>query len=216
LTESQRVAFDRALDEFFQAQRAGAERPESHVNLGLVHVKRGELEAAHRAYESALRVGPWFVPAYANLADLLRMEERDAEGEKVLRAGLEAVPTSPALHHALGLLLVRQKRTDEALEELRRAGELAPADPQIAYVLAIGLHSTGETDEALAVLRRAHERSPAAQPLLVALTTINRDRGALDAARAWARKLAEVSPEDPRVAGLVAELERQTAARPGR
>jgi Flp pilus assembly protein TadD len=216
MTQAQRVAFDRALDEFFQAQRANAERPESHVNLGLIHVKRGELEAAHRAYEAALRVGPWFVPAYANLADLLRLQDQDKKGEKVLRAGLEAVPTSAALHHSLGLLLVREKRVDEALEELRRAEELAPADPQIAYVLAIGLHSTGETDKALAVLRRAHGRSPAAQPLLVALTTINRDRGALDAARAWAGKLAEVSPEDPRVAGLVAELERQIAARPGR
>jgi hypothetical protein len=49
----------------------------------------------------------------------------------------------------------------------------------------------------------------------VALTTINRDRGSLEAARAWARKLAEVVPEDPRVAGLIAELEAQAAARPG-
>ena len=99
------------------------------------------------------------MPAYANLADLLRVQERDDEGEEVLRAGLEAHPASPALHHALGLLLVRQKRLDEAMAELRRAAELAPADPQIGYVLAIGLHSTGRTKEALAVLEEAHARS---------------------------------------------------------
>jgi Flp pilus assembly protein TadD len=206
-TRSQKVAFDRALDEFYQAQRANAERPESHVNLGLMHAKRGEPEAARRAYEGALRVGPWFVPAYANLADLLRAQGRDAEGEKVLRAGLEEVPGSPALHHALGLLLVRQKKVDEALVELRRAAELAPGDPQIAYVLAIGLHSTGKTAEALSILREAHERSPAVQTLLVALVTINRDRGALDEALNWARRLAEVSPDDPRVTALIRELE---------
>ena len=37
----QRAAFDRALDDFFLAQRTNAERPESHVNLGIVYVKRG-------------------------------------------------------------------------------------------------------------------------------------------------------------------------------
>jgi Flp pilus assembly protein TadD len=215
MTRSQRMAFDRALDEFFQAQRANAERPESHVNLGLMHAKRGDFEAARRAYESALRVGPWFVPGYANLADLLRAQGRDTEGETVLRSGLEEVPGSPALHHALGLLLVREKRLDEAIAQLRRAEELAPADPQIAYVLAIGLHSTGETEEALAVLRQAHERSPAVQSLLVALATINRDRGALEEALSWARKLAEAAPDDPRVGRLGVDLEREIAARRG-
>ncbi len=162
-----------------------------------------------RAYEAALRVGPWFLPAYANLADLLRLEGRDDEGEKVLRTGLVQSPDSPALHHALGLLLVRQKRTDEALRELARAAELAPGDPQIAYVYAIGLHSTGETERALAVLRRAHERSPSVRPVLVALATLNRDRGARSEARKWAAKLVELSPNDPAARRLVAELERQ-------
>jgi Flp pilus assembly protein TadD len=206
MTQAQRIAFDRVLDEFFQAQRANAERPEAHVNLGLMHVKRGDLEAARRSYEGALRVGPWFVPAYANLADLLRVQDRDAEGEKVLREGLEAHPTSAALHHALGLLLVREKRLDEAIAELRRAAELAPADPQVAYVLAIGLHSTGKTEEALAVLEAAHDRSPAVQSLLVALVTLNRDRGALDEARSWARTLVELSPEEGGARRLLAEL----------
>jgi Flp pilus assembly protein TadD len=209
MTQAQRIAFDRALDDFFQAQRANAERPEAHVNLGLMHVKRGRLDAARRAYEAALRVGPWFLPAYANLADLLRLEGRDEEGERVLRAGLEQSPDSPALRHALGLLLVRQKRIDEALEELARAAELAPGDPQLGYVYAIGLHSTGETERALEVLRRTHERSPSARAVLAALATLNRDRGALEEARAWAGKLVELSPDDPAARRLAAELERQ-------
>ena len=208
MTPSQRVAFDGALDEFFQAQRANAERPEAHVNVGLMRVKQGDLEAARRAYEAALRVGPWFLPAYANLADLLRQQGRDDEGEVVLRKGLEASPESSALHQALGLLLVRQKRLDEGLEALARAAELAPDDAQLAYVYAIGLHSTGRTEEALRVLRRAHDRSPSVRPVIIALATLNRDRGARDEARTWARKLVELSPDDPAARQLVAELER--------
>jgi Flp pilus assembly protein TadD len=207
LTADQRIAFDRALDDFFQAQRANAERPESHVNLGIVFVRRGRRDEARRAYDAALRLAPWFIPAYANLADLLRAQGKDEEGEKVLRQGLRVDSGSAALRHALGLLLVRQKRIDEALAELGRAAELAPEDPGFAYAYAVGLHSTGKTDRALAVLRRAQGRSPGARPLLVALVTINRDRGALREARAWAKKLAATAPADPAARQLVVELE---------
>jgi len=206
MTAGQRMAFDRALDDFFQAQRANAERPESHVNLGLVQARRGRHEEARRAYETAIRIGPWFVPAYANLADLLRAEGRDDEGEAVLRRGLAIAPGHAALHHALGLLLVRQKRLDEALGELQHAAELAPEDPGFAYAWAIGLHSTGRTERALAVLRQAHERSPGSVELLAALVTINRDRGAMREARAWARRLVAAAPGNPQALRLRDEV----------
>lgn len=215
MAEGQRIAFDRALDEFFQAQRANAERPESHANLGVVFVRLGRLDEARRAYEAALRVGPWFVPAYANLADLLRAQNRDDEGERVLRRGLREDRGSAPLHHALGLLLVRQKRMGEALLELGRAAELAPGDPRFAYAYAIGLQTTGSTDRALAALRQAQSRSPGVRALLEALVSINRDRGALREARAWAKKLAAAAPGDPGAQRLAAELEAKAAPGPG-
>jgi len=207
MTESQRVAFDRALDDFQQVQRTNAERPEAHVNLGIVELRRGGLDAARRSYEAALRVGPWFVPAYANLADLLRVEGRDDEGERVLRAGLKTAPDSAPLHHALGLLLVRQKKHDEALAELGRAAALAPGDPDMAYVFAIALHSSGQTPRALKILRETQQKRPDIPRVLAALVTLNRDRGSLAEARRWALRLLEVAPRDPGVRRLAAELD---------
>jgi tetratricopeptide (TPR) repeat protein len=207
LATEARAAFDRSLDDFYLAQRSNAERPESHVNLGIVHVKRGRLEEARRDYDTALRLAPWFVPAYVNLADLLRQQGRDEEGEKVLREALRVAPQNAGVRHALGLLLVRAKRGTEALAELRRAAELAPDAPDFAYTYAIGLHSAGRADEALAVLRAAQERSPGSRGLLVTLVTILRERGSLREAREWARKLAEAAPGDPSVRALAASLE---------
>ena len=207
LLESEaRAAFDRALDEYFVAQRTNAERPESHVNLGIVHVKRGRLGEARRAYEGALRVGPWFVPAYVNLADLLRREGRDGEGESQLRRALLVDPGNPDVLHAMGLLHVRQRRTEEGVHELGRAAEAAPQNPGFAHAYAIGLHSTGRTKEALAVLGRAAARAPAAREVLTALVTINAERGAIREARAWARKLAAEAPDDADVMRLEAAL----------
>jgi Flp pilus assembly protein TadD len=207
LATEARAAFDRSLDDFVLAQRSNAERPESHVNLGIVNVKRGRLEEARRDYDAALRLAPWFLPAHVNLADLLRLQGRDEEGEAVLRRALRVDPGAASVHHALGLLLVRRKRPAEALAELARAVELAPRSPDFAYAYAIGLHSAGRADAALAVLEAALEGSPGARGLLVALVTIQRERGALREARAWARKLVEAAPGDPSARALAASLE---------
>jgi Flp pilus assembly protein TadD len=46
-------------------------------------------------------------------------------------------PDAAALHHALGLSLVRQQRKDEALRELRRATELDPTNQRFKYVYGV-------------------------------------------------------------------------------
>jgi len=207
LESEARGAFDRALDEYRLAQRTSAERPESHVNLGIVNVKRGDLEAARRDYDTALSLAPWFVPAWVNLADLLRLQGKDDEGATALRKALAVDPRSAAVHHALGLLLVRQKRAGEALAELAQAAELAPGAPDYAYTYAIGLHSAGRTEEALAALRRASARNPGARNVLVALVTINRERGAGAEARRYAEMLVAAAPADPAARALLDSLE---------
>jgi Flp pilus assembly protein TadD len=211
LATEARAAFDRSLDDFIVAQRSNAERPESHVNLGIVNVKRGRLAEARRDYDTALRLAPWFIPAHVNLADLLRQQGRDDEGEVVLRRALQVDPANPSVHHALGLLLVRQKRSAEALAELGRAAELGPGIPDLAYTYAIGLHSAGRPDEALAVLRAAQKRSPGARSLLVAIITILREQGSLREARAWARTLLAAAPGDPSARALAASLDAEGA-----
>src|SRR5262249_11929154 len=74
----------------------------------------------------ALSLDPTFVPAYVNLADHYRALEQDERGEELLRQGVARVPRAAALHHALGLLLVRRGRTAEALVQLGRAAGPGP------------------------------------------------------------------------------------------
>jgi tetratricopeptide (TPR) repeat protein len=206
LESEARAAFDRALDEFFVAQRANAERPEAHVNLGLVEAKRGRLEEARRAYETALRIGPWFVPAYVNLADLLRQQGHDAEGESLLRRALLMGPGDADVLYSLGLLHVRQKRREEGVRELGRAEAAAPRNPAYAVAYAVGLRSIGRTSEALSALRRAAARMPAAREVLISLVTMSKEAGQLREARAWGRRLAVEAPDDPAVERLLASV----------
>jgi predicted CXXCH cytochrome family protein len=127
-------SFRRAAAEYVAAERHNADRPEHRTNLGGFLADRGETVAAEAEYRAALALDPDFAPAWANLADLMRLGGREAEAEATLRAGLARSPGSAALHHALGLSLVRQQRRDEALRELRRAAELDPANARFRYV----------------------------------------------------------------------------------
>ncbi|MGH7389193.1 MAG: hypothetical protein ACREM3_07000 [Candidatus Rokuibacteriota bacterium] len=209
LAPERRAALDRGLADYRRAQEINADRAEAQVNLGIVADRRRESNAAQRAYERAIALDATFVPAYVNLADHYRALDQDVRGEHVLRQGIARVPAAAAaLHHALGLLLVRRGRTAEALVALGRAAELAPSSARYAYVHGLALNSTGAGDRALAMLRAAHDRHPGDPDLLVALATLSRDRGARVAARAYARKLLQVAPEPPEARQLSRELDR--------
>jgi tetratricopeptide (TPR) repeat protein len=100
LSAEQHAALDLALVEYRQAQELNADRPEAHLNLGVLQAQLGKPLEAERAYRTALRIDPSFAPTYMNLADLYRAQNRDEEGEKILRQGLTVSPNDAALHSA--------------------------------------------------------------------------------------------------------------------
>ncbi|MGH7644884.1 MAG: tetratricopeptide repeat protein [Gemmatimonadales bacterium] len=177
LAGSDRVAFERAFAEFRAAQAVNADRPEAHLNLGVVHALSGEPDDARREYDAALRLEPAFVPAYVNLADLHRQQGRDDAGERVLREGLARQPAAADLHYALGLLLVRRQRLTEALPALREAATLRPDEPRYAYAYGLALQSAGQPAGAYEVLRDAARRFPGDRELLAALGFVSGERG---------------------------------------
>ncbi len=193
----QRAAIARGVGEYVEAQRLNADRPEARVSLGALYAEGGRYAAAEAEYEKGIELGPWFTPAYVNLADLYRVQQRDGDGERLLRRGLARMPADAALHHALGLLLVREKKLQAAIDELRQAARLRPEEARYSYVLGIALNSAGNSGEALEVLRAAHERRPADVELLRALATISRDHGDTAEAQKYARELAALAPDDP-------------------
>jgi tetratricopeptide (TPR) repeat protein len=150
--------FTRALSEYRAALARDADRPEARVGAGLLALQLGDLAAAQREYEAALRIEPLYRPASVNLADLHRIAGRDDEGVKVLAEALQRDPEGAELHHAMGLALVRAGRHEEALAHFERAAKTAPDQPRFAYVYAVALHGTGDVQQAIAVLEAALAR----------------------------------------------------------
>jgi tetratricopeptide (TPR) repeat protein len=201
-----RAAWQQAADEYRATLAYTADRPESRVALGSFESRLGRHEAAETAFAQALRLDPAFVPAYINAADDLRAQGRDADAVAMLLRGLAQAPDNAALHHALGLALVRSQERGPALAELQRAAQLAPGEPRYTYVYAVALHSAGRAPDALRVLERATQRWPGDRDLLLAQATMQRDAGQREAARRTVEQLAAAFPGDPDVAALQREM----------
>ncbi|MFO1407896.1 MAG: multiheme c-type cytochrome [Steroidobacteraceae bacterium] len=130
-------AYAKAADEYVAAENFNADRPESRTNLGTYYAERGRWMESEAEFRSAIALDPAYVPAWVNLADLMRLQHREDAAEAALRDGLVQAPKDAMLHHALGLALVRQHRGQEALAELRKATELDPGNARFAEVYGI-------------------------------------------------------------------------------
>ena len=152
MTPEQQTAFAAAYLELFDAEMIDAERPEAHLNLGLLETKLRHPSEAENQYRTALRLDPNFTPALVNLADLDRMRGLNQESVELLRKAMAIDPNNADIHHSLGLALVRQHNYADAIPELRHASELAPDNARYAYVYAIALNSIGASAQAMELL----------------------------------------------------------------
>ena len=211
LTPEQQTAFAAAYLELFDAEMTDADRPEAHLNLGLLETRLRHPTEAENQYRTALRLDPNFTPALVNLADLDRMSGQNQEGTELLRKALAIDPNNADIRHSLGLALVRQHNYAEALPELRRASELAPGNARYAYVYAIALNSIGAGASAMELLENTHKRHPADRDTLLALVSIARETGDFATALLHARELVALNPEDMELRLLVLDLEKRQA-----
>ena len=192
--------------EYLGSQLLNADRPEAYLNAGLLHADRGDFAGAVAALEIALRLDPGFVPAYVNLADLMRAQGLEIEGERLLRVGIARGDDPGAVRHALGLSLIRQRRSEEALDELRLATEADPLNARFAYVYAVALQSTGQVELAVAVLEQSLAENPFDLEILTGLVAFNRDAGDLGEAIRYAEMWVAMTPDDAGAAQELADL----------
>lgn len=197
---------DAAIRDLVAAEDVNADRPESHMNLGLLALRMQDPARAEAAYRTALRLDPSFTPALINLADVERARGQDAQAMANLRKALHLQPDSPAANHAMGLALIRQHDLPGALQALRRSSELAPDNARYAYVLAVALSETGARAQAVSLLQEVRRRHPADRDVLMALIAWSRQAGANEQAMAYARDLLALDPGNADYRRLVRTL----------
>ncbi|MCL4198895.1 MAG: tetratricopeptide repeat protein [Phycisphaerales bacterium] len=102
----------------------------AHNNLGVLHLKRGELYEAANEFEWARKLMPGHPDPRLNLALTLERAGRIDEALAACDSALEVYPGHIAATQALASLQLRHRRADDRtrgrLEEIAMRGETAP------------------------------------------------------------------------------------------
>jgi Tfp pilus assembly protein PilF len=198
--DSQRSALEQAANEFVASQRYDADRAEGRTRLGTYLAVQGDLAGAGSELLDAIKRDPFFIPAYANLADVYRAQgpAHDADAEQILRRGLSLGPQNAPLHYALGLTLVRLGQKKAAVAEFERATTLAPTDARFLYTYAVALYSAGNVNASLKMLERLLATDENNRDALGALASYLKEQGHPELATTYENRLRALELQDPR------------------
>ncbi|MEE8262076.1 MAG: tetratricopeptide repeat protein [Gammaproteobacteria bacterium] len=206
--QSQRTDFDMALEEFKQAQMAVADQPSGHLNLGVMYASTGRRDLAEKAYLTALRKDPGFLPARFNLTNLYNAMGRNADAEQVLRDGIKRAPKEGELYYSLGLLLAEGQRYPEAATNLGKAGELMPARVRVHYNHGLALQHLGRRFGAETALLKAYRLDKNDPSVIQALAILYIQGHQWDRAASYARKLIRLYPNEPGPRRMLEQIDR--------
>jgi len=213
LSTAQIRSLDAATVEYRDGLDAMADMPSTHLNLAILEEERGRSDLAVEAYERALRMDPYFLPARSNLANLLNRLHRNGDAERELREGMRLLPKEGELPYSLGLLLAEDQQYEEAARVLTQAAELLPIRARVRYNLALVLYKLERDAEGDRALAAAGRLDPIDVDILYAEAYRYAARHDWSRALPPARKLAELQPGNEDVQRLLQSIEAQLARR---
>ncbi|MCB1843920.1 MAG: tetratricopeptide repeat protein, partial [Halioglobus sp.] len=182
------------FEEYLAITRQHADMPEAQMQLGVFLAARGDAGGAEAAYREALFLNDQLIPAYINLADLLRSASRDDEARQLLLKALEVLPGHGPTLHVLGLLETRSGNTEAALRYLGEAAAVETGDTRHRFVYAIALHDLGNPEQAIKELQALLRSAPQNTDVLLALANYSAELGRQEQALRYARTLTQLAP----------------------
>jgi tetratricopeptide (TPR) repeat protein len=191
-----RASLATATAELEASLAIAAERPETHVERGLLAERRGDADGARAAYRRALAIDARCLPARFNLATLENGAGRNAAAIELLRGGIALSPEDGELHYALGLALAEEHGAGAAADALTRAAELLPDRARVRYNAGLALSAAGNADDAERELLAAAALDPRDTDAALAIATFYADRGDWEAALPHAERLAALAPRE--------------------
>lgn len=147
-----------------------------HYMMGLVHERRGDLDAAARCLEQALRINPGYAEAALALASIFEQRgeygrsealARELANEAPQRAARMASPLDPTtrgklanLQASLGDAYREAGEARDAVEAYRKALDRCPDFHDIRHRLGVALREVGLPHQAIQEFRRVLRAHP--------------------------------------------------------
>lgn len=193
--------------------------------LGDVHLARGHVALADKAYSAGLKINPTAAPALVGLGEALFQAGRYADALARFEAASQTDPSFVRAEVGAAKSKLLLDRIEDATRALAGLSKAQPKDAVIAYWYGRALEAAGDGDHANAVYHAAIDAAPVTPELVnvyVALATLQNQRGqAEDAQKTLAdakkklpesgalhRALGHLALDQNRLADAVSELGR--------
>lgn len=112
-----------------------------HYNLATYWLQQQAFEAAEAEYLQALKLDPYFVPAYNNLGSLYLLQGKNDRAEKLFSQALLFWKTDPELYYNLALALEKQQKTQPTIAALQKALSFQSLDPERTDAISASLRT---------------------------------------------------------------------------
>ncbi len=189
------------------ADRARADTPEGRYAIGRAYLGKGYPQEAEGEFALAGRLGPPYLPARLEEADLLLQRGMILKGVRVLEEILVRQPREPRVHLLLALAYQQQGMPGEAVAALKRAVALAPGDADSRLRLAAMLRDREELDQASAEYAAARGIRPTDAAVLIPSADLRLTQGDIEGAFALLQPvLADLAAYPSRIRAEVHHL----------
>lgn len=166
------------------------------ILTGMLKLGRLDLDGGRAAFAATLKLFPDSLNAKLNLAKVLILQNRRAEGDALLREILAKDPTFlPALNTSVQLQ-VQDGQFPQAIQALEAARAAAPKNLAFTSMISDVIVRSGDPRRAVAMLQAMRSNEELPPVLLAALARAQVAAGLTDDARNTYRDVLKVTPGD--------------------
>lgn len=134
-------------------------------SVGYVETALNQIDAAKKSFTYAAKLGSWNGDAFANLADIARLQNDWPGAVSALQQFVRIDPQKVAAWIQLAHAYLNTERPERALASTEHAIALAPDDGNAWFIKGIALYTLGRYHEAIDTLKKAIANKPK-QPAL--------------------------------------------------
>lgn len=165
---------------------------------GLEALRRGDLDAAEKAFTESSKANARMPQPLVGLADVAQRRDNPSGAKKLLEQAVSLAPDDASVHHALAAFHVRRQDFAAAEAELKIVIDLTATDLRPRLDLAdLYLNSLSRPTDAIAIYRAAAGIDPQHAAVHHGLATALARTGQFEQAEAEFRKSAQLAPAAP-------------------
>lgn len=170
------------------------------------HLKKGDLNAAIKGYESAIEIDEINNLARTTLANLYYRNGQITEAEKAFQTIIEQEPEYGPTYYSYGLLLAELNRIPEAINQLTVASSHMPENTRVYYNLSLLFDKLNDLNKAESTVVQGLKQNPNSEDLLYMLAYIYSKDNKIEKALSITKRLVQLFPDNPNYRAMMNRL----------